>query len=39
MIAFPWPNIAITLVGLPLLATLLAMALTRSRLVMVRRDA
>ncbi|WP_371498957.1 FtsX-like permease family protein [Kitasatospora sp. NBC_00374] len=39
VIAFPWPNIAITLVGLPLLATLLAMALTRSRLVMVRRDA
>ncbi|MFJ1704382.1 FtsX-like permease family protein [Kitasatospora sp. NPDC088346] len=39
VIAFPWPNIAITLIGLPLLATLLAMALTRSRLAMVRREA
>ncbi|MEV4616955.1 FtsX-like permease family protein [Kitasatospora sp. NPDC049258] len=39
VIAFPWPNIAITLIGLPLLATGLAMLLTRSRLVLVRRSA
>ncbi|WP_329583264.1 FtsX-like permease family protein [Kitasatospora sp. NBC_01250] len=37
VIAFPWANIALTLVGLPLLAVLLAALLTRSRIVLLRR--
>ncbi|GAA1069307.1 hypothetical protein GCM10009665_76550 [Kitasatospora nipponensis] len=37
VIAFPWPSIAATLVGLPLLAVLLAAALTRSRITLLRR--
>ncbi|MEU9129043.1 FtsX-like permease family protein [Kitasatospora sp. NPDC048540] len=39
VIAFPWADMAITLIGLPLVATVLAMLLTRSRLSLVRRRA
>ncbi|MCX4746877.1 FtsX-like permease family protein [Kitasatospora sp. NBC_01287] len=39
VIAFPWLNIALTLVVLPLLAGLLAGALTRSRVTLLRRAA
>lgn len=37
VIAFPWTNIALTLVGLPLLAVLLAALVTRSRITLLRR--
>ncbi|GAA2131492.1 hypothetical protein GCM10009760_05300 [Kitasatospora kazusensis] len=37
VIAFPWLNIAATLVVLPAVAVLLAMLFTRSRLVLLRR--
>ena len=39
VIVFPWRDLAITFVGLPLLAVLLAMLFTRSRLVLGRRAA
>ncbi|MEV6207500.1 FtsX-like permease family protein [Kitasatospora sp. NPDC051914] len=39
VIAFPWAELAVTLVGLPLLAVLLAMLFTRSRLMLTRRSA
>ncbi|MFD0529811.1 hypothetical protein ACFQ1I_28155 [Kitasatospora arboriphila] len=39
VIAFPWTDLAVTLVGLPLLAVGLAMLFTRSRLVLGRRTA
>ncbi|MEY9945794.1 FtsX-like permease family protein [Kitasatospora sp. GAS1066B] len=39
VIAFPWTSIALTLVGLPLLAVLLAALLTRSRITLLRRAA
>ncbi|PBC77930.1 putative ABC transport system permease protein [Streptomyces sp. TLI_235] len=39
VIAFPWTDLAITLVGLPMLAVLLAMLFTRSRLMLARRAA
>ncbi|MER8183610.1 FtsX-like permease family protein [Kitasatospora sp. NPDC094015] len=37
VIAVPWGSLALTLIGLPVVATVLAMLLTRSRLVLVRR--
>lgn len=37
VIAFPWTTIAMTLVGLPVLAVLLATVLTRSRITLLRR--
>jgi putative ABC transport system permease protein len=37
MFAVPWPNLAVTVVAVPLLAVGVAMAVTRSRLPMVRR--
>ncbi|GAB2706008.1 FtsX-like permease family protein [Kitasatospora kifunensis] len=39
VIDFPWTTIALTLIVLPLLATLLAMLVTRSRITLVRRVA
>ncbi|WP_431680334.1 FtsX-like permease family protein [Kitasatospora sp. KL5] len=39
IIAFPWTDLAVTLVGLPLVAVLLAMLFTRSRLMLTRRSA
>jgi putative ABC transport system permease protein len=35
--AVPWPNLAVTVLGVPALAVLVAMLVTRSRLPMVRR--
>ncbi|WP_035845556.1 FtsX-like permease family protein [Kitasatospora azatica] len=37
VLAFPWLNIGLTLVALPLLAVLLATLLTRSRITLLRR--
>lgn len=39
VIAFPWLNIALTLLVLPALAVLLAMLFTRSKLTLLRRSA
>ncbi|GAA1968312.1 FtsX-like permease family protein [Kitasatospora viridis] len=39
VIAVPWGTLALTLVALPLLATVLAALLTRSRIALVRRPA